>query len=158
MMTAQVTVHEGREGTVLVAQILKAKGASVIGIERHRSIRDAAKLLTENNIGAVLVTGGDGICGILSERDIARGVASFGGVVADAAVETLMTRDVLTCAPTDNSDELMTMMTARRIRHLPVTVGGEIVGMISIGDIVKARLSELENESEAMQIYIAGMA
>jgi CBS domain-containing protein len=141
---------------VLVSQILKTKGADVVAIERHRSIRDAAELMMTHRIGAVLVRDDRGICGILSERDIARGVAGEGEAAAGAAVETLMSRDVVTCAPTDKSEELMTLMTDRRIRHLPVLAGGELVGMISIGDIVKARLTELESHSEALQTYIAG--
>ncbi len=141
---------------MLVSQILKSKGADVVDIERHRSIRDAAELMMTHGIGAVLVRDGTGICGILSERDIARGVAAEGESAARAAVETLMTVDIVTCAPTDKTDELMTLMTNRRIRHLPVMVGGELVGMVSIGDIVKARLTELESHSEALQTYIAG--
>jgi signal-transduction protein with cAMP-binding, CBS, and nucleotidyltransferase domain len=141
---------------VLVSQILKSKGAEVVEIERHRSIRDAAELMMAHGIGAVLVRDGTGVCGILSERDIARGVAGEGEGAARAAVETLMTVDIVTCAPTDKTDELMTLMTNRRIRHLPVMAGGELVGMVSIGDIVKARLTELESHSEALQTYIAG--
>jgi signal-transduction protein with cAMP-binding, CBS, and nucleotidyltransferase domain len=141
---------------VLVSQILKSKGAEVVEIERHRSIRDAAELMMAHGIGAVLVRDGTGVCGILSERDIARGVAAEGEGAARAAVETLMTVDIVTCAPTDKTDELMTLMTNRRIRHLPVMAGGELVGMVSIGDIVKARLTELESHSEALQTYIAG--
>jgi signal-transduction protein with cAMP-binding, CBS, and nucleotidyltransferase domain len=144
------------EAAVLVSQILKTKGAEVVSIERHRSIRDAAELMMTRGIGAVLVRDGDGICGILSERDIARGVAQEGDSAVRAAVETLMTVDVVSCAPTDKTDELMTLMTNRRIRHLPVMAGGELVGMVSIGDIVKARLTELESHSEALQHYIAG--
>ena len=141
---------------MLVSQILKSKGAEVVEIERHRSIRDAAELMMAHGIGAVLVRDGTGVCGILSERDIARGVAAEGEGAARAAVETLMTVDIVTCAPTDKTDELMTLMTNRRIRHLPVMAGGELVGMVSIGDIVKARLTELESHSEALQTYIAG--
>ncbi len=141
---------------MLVSQILKAKGADVVSIERHRSIRDAAELMMSRGIGALLVRDATGVCGILSERDIARGVASEGESAVGAAVETLMSVDVVSCAPTDKSDHLMTLMTNRRIRHLPVMSGGELVGMISIGDIVKARLTELESHSEALQTYIAG--
>ena len=141
---------------MLVSQILKSKGAEVVDIERHRSIRDAAELMMAHGIGAVLVRDGTGVCGILSERDIARGVAAEGESAARAAIETLMSVDVVTCAPTDKTDELMTLMTNRRIRHLPVMAGGELVGMVSIGDIVKARLTELESHSEALQTYIAG--
>jgi CBS domain-containing protein len=143
--------------TVLVAHILKAKGALVVDIERHSSIRDAAQLLYKHKIGAVLVRDEDGnICGILSERDVARGIAKHGGDVAGASVESLMTREMITCAPTDKSDRLMDLMTERHIRHLPVMVAGEIVGMISIGDVVKARLGELQEEASALQTYIAG--
>ncbi|MFP4127160.1 MAG: CBS domain-containing protein [Alphaproteobacteria bacterium] len=141
---------------MLVSQILKFKGADVVGIERHRSIRDAAELMIAHGIGAVVVRDAGGVCGILSERDITRGIARDGEVAVREAVEALMSVDVVTCAPTDKSDELMTLMTNRRIRHLPVMAGGELVGMISIGDIVKARLGELESHSEALQTYIAG--
>ncbi|NBB68945.1 MAG: CBS domain-containing protein [Alphaproteobacteria bacterium] len=141
---------------MLVSQILKAKGSQVVTIERHRSIRDAAELMTTHGIGAVLVRDAGGTCGIVSERDIARAVATEGESAARAAVETTMTTDIVTCAPTDKSDELMTLMTHRRIRHLPVMSGGELVGMVSIGDIVKARLTELETDSEALKTYIAG--
>lgn len=141
---------------MLVAQILKTKGAAMIDIERHRSVRDAAQLMAKHNIGAVVVRDATGVCGILSERDVTRGIAKHGAMVADAAVESLMTADIVTCAPTDKSDRLMDLMTERRIRHLPVSTGGEIIGMISIGDIVKARLGELQQEAEAMQTYIGG--
>ncbi len=144
---------------MLVAQILKKKGAEVIAIERHRSIRDAAQLLFKHNIGAVLVRDDDGsFCGIVSERDLARGIAKHGAMITDSAVEALMTRNVITCTPADKSDRLMDLMTERRVRHLPVMVAGEIVGMISIGDIVKARLGELQEEAAALQTYIAGNA
>lgn len=143
---------------MLVAQILKVKGSEVVQIERHRSIRDAAELMEKHRIGAVMVTGTDGICGILSERDIARGLAEYGGRVAEAAVDSMMTRELVCCMPNDPTDQIMTLMTERRIRHLPVMADGALLGMISIGDIVKARLSELESQSEAMQTYIAGMA
>ncbi len=141
---------------MLVAQIIKSKGDNVVTIERKKSIRDAADLLTKHNIGAVLVRDESGICGILSERDVARGLSHMGGSIADATVETQMTRDVLTCALDDQTHGLLDLMTERRIRHLPVKADGEIVGIVSIGDIVKARLDELERQSEAMQTYIAG--
>ncbi len=143
---------------MLVSQILKAKGSTVVTIERYRNLKDAAKLLTEHRIGALMVVDDGRVCGILSERDVARGLAAYGSRAADAALDALMTRDVLSCKPTDKSQELMTLMTERRIRHLPVMVGEELVGMISIGDVVKSRLGELESESEAMQTYIAGIA
>ena len=141
---------------MLVSQILKAKGAQVVTIERHRSIRDAAELMTTHGIGAVLVRDASGTCGIVSERDVARAIAMEGENAARAAVESMMSIDVVSCAPTDKSDELMTLMTHRRIRHLPVMSAGELVGMVSIGDIVKARLTELETDSEALKTYIAG--
>jgi len=142
---------------VLVSQILKAKGADVVSIERHRSIRDAAELLMKYGIGAVLVRDDDGgVCGILSERDIARSVARQGEAAVRATVETMMTKDIFSCAPTDQSDALMNLMTNRRIRHVPVMARGEVVGMVSIGDVVKARLHELESEAEALQTYISG--
>jgi len=139
---------------VLVSQILKTKGGEVVAIERHRSIRDAAQLMIQSRIGAVLVRDDSGICGIISERDVTRGLALRGEDAAAATVETVMTRDVITCAPTDHSDDLMTLMTNQGVRHLPVLSGGELNGIVSMRDIVKARLTELESHSEALQTYI----
>jgi len=141
-----------------VAAILKRKGDSVVSIDPGQSVRSAAALLTEHRIGAVLIQAPDGaIRGILSERDIVRGIALEGDRVLDLPVEALMIRDVLTCHPGNTVAELMRIMTDRRIRHLPVLEEGRLVGMISIGDVVKERVDEAEQEVEMLQGYIASI-
>jgi CBS domain-containing protein len=146
-----------REGAaVLVSQMLKNRRRDVVAIARHRPIREAARLMAEHDIGALLVRDGERICGILSERDIARGVARHGMRLADTAVETLMTPDLVTCAPGDDSDDLMRVMTVHGIRHLPVKVADRVVGMVSIRNIVQARLAELERDRAALCDYVAG--
>jgi CBS domain-containing protein len=141
---------------VLVSQILKTKGDAVVGIEPEATVVEAARLMAEHNVGAVLVrTAAGEVRGILSERDLARGLAVQGRAIADARVSTLMTASVITCGPTDSSDKLMELMTQRRIRHLPVMMDGQLIGMISIGDVVKARLGELQSQAAELQAYIA---
>ncbi len=141
---------------MLVTQMLKQRHAKTVGIEPGRPVRAAARLMAEHDVGAVLVRNDGRMCGILSERDIARGVSRQGSRIADVAVETLMTRDVVTCRPSDDSDELMRVMTRHGIRHLPVVADGDVIGVVSIRNIVKARLSELETTSAAMRDYITG--
>jgi CBS domain-containing protein len=138
-----------------VKTILSNKGGKVVSIGADDSIASAAKLLAENRIGAVIVLDGDSIKGILSERDIVRGVAEQGDVCLRQQVSSLMTSDVVTCAPTDTSDQIMAMMTERRIRHLPILEDGKMVGVISIGDIVKQRIAEAEMEAAALRDYIS---
>jgi CBS domain-containing protein len=141
---------------MLVSQMLKQRNTGVIEIEQGRPVRAAARLMAEHDIGAVLVRAGERMCGILSERDVARGVSRQGSRIADVAVESLMTPEVVTCRPSDDSDDLMRVMTEHGIRHLPVMAGGEIIGMVSIRNIVKARLTELETDQTALRNYIAG--
>ncbi|MFP4127161.1 MAG: CBS domain-containing protein [Alphaproteobacteria bacterium] len=140
---------------MLVSQMLKNR-RQVVDIAPQRPIREAARLMTEHDIGALVVREGARMRGILSERDIARGVARRGVRLADTAVEALMTREVVTCTPGDDSDDLMRVMTVHNIRHLPVEVGGRLVGMVSIRNIVQARLAELERERTALRDYVAG--
>jgi CBS domain-containing protein len=142
---------------VLVSQMLKNRPRQVVDIERQRPIREAARLMAEHDIGALLVRDGERVRGILSERDVARGVAKRGMRLADTAVETLMTPGVITCGPGDDSDELIRVMVERGIRHLPVKVGDRVVGMVSIRNIVQARLTELERERAALRDYVAGV-
>ncbi|MEO1090625.1 MAG: CBS domain-containing protein [Pseudomonadota bacterium] len=143
---------------MLVSQILKTKGSDVVSTTAEATINEAAVLMANNNVGAVLVRGGDGgaVVGILSERDVTRGLAKSGSAVGTARVGTLMSGSIVHCSPSDTSDSLMDLMTHKRIRHLPVLADGELVGMISIGDVVKARLSELQSQAAALETYIAG--
>ena len=141
---------------MLVSQILKTKGDAVVGIGSDATISEAAVLMAKHNVGAVLVrTDAGEVRGILSERDLARGLASQGRALCDAKVAALMTADVITCSPTDTTDHLMELMTQRRVRHVPVVDDGKLVGMISIGDVVKVRLGELQSQTAELQAYIA---
>ena len=140
---------------MIVSKILGATGSDVITITEDQTVADVAKLLGERRIGAVPVMAGKNIAGIISERDIVRGLAIRGGAVLDDGVGTLMTRSVVTCGMTETIQNLMAMMTERRIRHVPVIDDNGLVGVVTIGDVVKHRLSETEQEAEALKEYIA---
>lgn len=139
-----------------VEHILQAKGHDVLTIEPSRTLADAARALTEKRIGAVVVAGPDGsVLGILSERDIVRAVARAGTAALDTPVSQHMTGKVVTCTRQTSINDLMGMMTERKFRHLPVVENGRLCGIISIGDVVKHRVAEIEAETEAMREYIA---
>ena len=139
-----------------LAEIIKGKDQQVYKIRARETIAAAASSLNQNRIGALLVEDeGGAIVGILSERDIVRGLSAHGADLHDVAVEELMTRDLIRCAPGDSVNEAMAMMTDRRIRHLPVFDGDDLVGFISIGDLVKCRIMEVQSEAEALRQYIA---
>jgi len=140
-----------------VAAVIKRKGSSVVSIAPDRTIAEATNLLTEHRIGAVLVLdGNENIRGIISERDIIRALAKYGADALTHKVEALMTRDVQECSPRDTIAEVMTIMTKRRFRHLPVCDNGQLLGMISIGDVVKQRLDDTELEVETLRGYVTG--
>ena len=123
------------------------------------TIAEVAKLLKAKRIGAVVVTDADGgLCGIISERDLARGLADHGADLLTLRVGDLMTATVSTCSPDDGIDQLMQQMTEGRFRHLPVVEDGRMIGIISIGDVVKHRLQELEQEAHMLHDYISGGA
>lgn len=139
-----------------IGELLRGKTLGVVKIRPDRNIAEAAAALTENKIGALLVEGEDGeIVGILSERDIVSGMAPHGADLHDVAVEELMTRKLIHCSPQDTVHETMAMMSDRNIRHLPVFDNDELVGFISIRDLVKWRIMEVQSEAEAMRAYIA---
>jgi CBS domain-containing protein len=139
-----------------VGAILKFKGSEVISVEAEDTVAVAAKKLTTRRIGALLVENGKGdIVGVLSERDVVSGIAQRGAAVLAEPVSTLMTRDVVFCHPSDTIVDVMGKMTDRRIRHLPVIDGDRLLGVISIGDLVKQRIAETEHEAEALREYIA---
>lgn len=142
-----------------VSHILGVKGRNVFTVRPTDTVETVAKLLGEKRIGAVVVTDlADHIQGIVSERDVVRHIASDGvGVLAKRASD-IMTSNVHTCQDGDSEQELMALMTARRIRHLPVVKNGKLNGMISIGDVVKFRIEAIEREAEDMKAYIAGAA
>ena len=142
---------------MLIAQILAGKGSKVIATRPDATIAEVAGLLKQKRIGALVVTDADGrLCGIISERDLARGLADHGAGLLEMKVAELMTADVVTCAPEDGLETLMQTMTERRFRHLPVVRDGELIGIISIGDVVKHRLQELEAETHMLHDYIHG--
>ena len=143
---------------VPVSVLLRRKGDRVVSLTTDATVRDAASRLAAENIGAVIITEPDGaLAGILSERDIVRELGSTGQDVLDGPVARAMTEQVKTCSPTTNTDELMQLMTERRIRHVPVVDDAQkLVGVISIGDVVKWRLDELRTEAEALSGYVAG--
>lgn len=139
-----------------VAEILAYKGSDVATIGPDRSIREAVRLLSERAIGAVVVTDDAGtFIGMLSERDLVRRAARDDGLDLDEAVGSVMTTKLSTCRLSDRSEELMKMMTERRIRHLPVLDDSdELCGIISIGDVVKERVNELETAHEQLVDYV----
>lgn len=139
-----------------VDTILKKKGDTVITVEPDTLVSTAARILNDNRIGAALVRDSSGkIIGVLSERDIVRGVAVNQETCLAMKVRDLMTHPVISCSPSDSIDQIMEQMTERRIRHLPVMQGDTLLGIISIGDVVKQRISEIEHESEALKQYIS---
>ncbi len=140
-----------------VMQILKDKGNAVATMPADALVADAVRQLNEQRIGSIVITNRRGeIDGILSERDIVHALAERGPALLDAHVADLMTRHVFTCTPETSLEELMRQMTQRRIRHLPVLDGGRLCGIISIGDVVKNRLMELETEATTLRDYIGG--
>ena len=138
-----------------VATILKAKGTDVATVSSDTKISAVAGTMKDQVIGALVVTGHDArLLGIISERDIVHGLVEHGRDLVDARVGDLMTVDVLTCAPEDRITKLMARMTERRIRHLPVVEDGALCGIVSIGDVVKNRLDEIEAEASALREYV----
>jgi len=139
-----------------VATILKAKGNAVHTMEAGQNLADAARILSERKIGAVVVVEGKGkVRGILSERDIVLAVAGHGAGALSRPVGDYMTTNIISCVRTDSLDHLMGLMTDRRIRHVPVIEQGKLMGIVSIGDVVKRRIADTEFEAESMRIYIA---
>lgn len=138
-----------------VSIILAGKGRAVVTVEPNASLAEATKLLAEKRIGAALVLGADRrIAGIISERDIVRALAERGAAVLGESVSQTMTRKVETCNENETVVTIMERMTAGKFRHMPVVDQGRLVGVVSIGDIVKHRVHEMERESVAMRDYI----
>lgn len=138
-----------------ISDVLRNKGSAVATIGADASVGDVIAMLTTGNYGALPVMEGDELVGIVSERDVVRRLHEMGpGLVATPVVD-IMTSDVVTASPDDSALELSRIMTERRIRHLPVVADGALVGIVSIGDMVKARIDSLEEEREQLQSYIA---
>ena len=143
---------------MLVSQILRSKSDDgIVTVAPGDSVAEAARLLAARRIGAVVVSAdGKGAQGILSERDIVRELAASGGACLKARVDAIMTTEIVGCSLSDSSDSVLAAMTKGRFRHMPVVEAGEMVGLISIGDVVKAQLSELEMEKTALEDMIKG--
>lgn len=141
---------------MLVSDILRRKGREVVCVPPTQSVTEAADLMARNDIGSVLVLSDGSIAGILSERDIVRGLAEAGTACLDKPVSALMTDKVVTCSPEDRIDRVMELMTDGRFRHVPVVERGRLVGLISIGDVVKNRLEEAQAEVAHLSAYVAG--
>jgi CBS domain-containing protein len=137
-----------------VRSILDSKGHQVLSVEPDAKLATAIKILGEKKIGAVLVMSQGHMEGILSERDIVRVLSERGAAALEEPVSGVMTRKVVSCRQSDTVAGLMEMMTLGKFRHLPVVEDGNVVGLISIGDIVKRRVQEYEAEQEALQNYI----
>jgi len=137
-----------------VSAILDTKGRNILSVPPEAKLSAAVKLLGERKIGAVLVMNAGRIEGILSERDIVRVLGDRGASVLDEPVSSVMTRKVVSCTQSDTVAGIMEMMTHGKFRHLPVVEGERVVGLISIGDVVKWRVQEYEHEQEALREYI----
>jgi CBS domain-containing protein len=139
-----------------VAQILRGKGRDVVVTQPHRTLMEAAQLLAEKGIGAVVVSDASrSVLGILSERDIIRAIGRNGAGALEQSVSKYMTQKVFTVTEDTHVDVVMETMTNGRFRHVPVTADGQLVGLVSIGDVVKHHVNEIESEHRAMRDYIA---
>lgn len=137
-----------------VQAILGNKGSDIVSIEPQATISDACRLLAEHRIGAVLILDGERAAGVFSERDVVRAVAQHGDRALQIPLSEVMSRNVLTCRPEDSIDDVMAVMTARRVRHLPVLADGKLAGIVSIGDVVKHRLDEAALEVDSLREYV----
>ena len=139
-----------------IAAILAAKGSEVVMVSDTMVIKDVIALLHTRSIGAVLVTDeATDVVGVLSERDIIHGLATVGPSLLEQSAKSIMTSPVATCRPNDSVPDVMGLITERRIRHVPVVEEGRLLGIVSIGDLVKHRIEAVEQEAEALKSYIA---
>ena len=140
---------------MVVKTILSAKGSDVVTIEPTANVAAAAKLLAERKIGALVVTGLDQrIVGIVSERNIVQACAARGAAALELPLTEVMTRNVATCSPSDTINSIMKRMTEGKFRHVPVVEQGRLIGIVSIGDVVKHRTHEMESEYAALHNYV----
>ena len=138
-----------------ISDVIRRKGGDVITVRADASVTELLTLLAEHRIGAVVVSDdGTSVHGIVSERDIVRHLHTDGAALLDAPVSRIMTAEVHTCTPDDSLDDLETAMTERRFRHVPVVVDGALVAIVSIGDVVKNRIDDLQAERDQLRTYI----
>ena len=140
---------------MLVSQILRNKGDTVFTVGPNETISAVAALLHSRRVGALVVLDAEQVVGIVSERDVVRALAEGGAVALGQSVSGVMTRDVQFAQPGETVDSLLSRMTDRRIRHLPVCQKERLVGIVSIGDLVKSKISEVEAEADGLKAYIA---
>jgi CBS domain-containing protein len=139
---------------MIISDLIRHKGSGVVTVGSATPMPELLHLLEEHHIGGVPVVDGDTLTGIISERDVVRSLASVGAAVLTSTVGDLMTRDVISCEPADDLDRVATMMTEHRFRHMPVVSNGRLVGIVTIGDVVAARLRTLESERRQLEDYI----
>ena|SRR6202048_5079300 len=146
--------HNRWEAWMRIADVLRNKGGAVMTINPDATVTDLLAGLAGHNIGAMVVVGPDGVVGIVSERDVVRQLHAHGASVLSRPVSKIMTSVVSTCSKSDTVDSLTMLMTENRVRHVPVLENGKLIGIVSIGDVVKTRMEELETEHEQLQSYI----
>ena len=139
-----------------VSMILKGKGGDVVSVKPGDSLADVVETLAKHRIGAVLVIEGGEVAGVLSERDVIRCLAKHGGEALALPASSAMTANVVSARPSDTVEFVMETMTRQRFRHLPIMEEGRLVGIISIGDVVKRRIDDAEHETQALREYVAG--
>ncbi|MDT5145918.1 MAG: hypothetical protein QOC58_563 [Mycobacterium sp.] len=137
-----------------IADVLRNKGAAVVTINPEATVRELLATLADKNIGAMVVVGDEGVVGIVSERDVVRQLHRQGADVLSGPVSRIMTTMLATCTKSDTVDAISALMTQNRVRHVPVLDGKELIGIVSIGDVVKTRMEELEAEQQQLQSYI----
>jgi CBS domain-containing protein len=138
-----------------ISDLLRSKGTAVATVGPQTTVTELLSGLAEHNVGAMVVVGPEGIAGIVSERDVVRRLHDRGPELLSMPVSEIMTTMVESCRPEDSVDQLSVLMTERRIRHVPVVVDGKLAGIISIGDVVKSRMQELEKSQEQLEAYIS---
>lgn len=139
-----------------IADVLRSKGSAVATITETTTVTGLLAELAVHNIGAMVVVGPDGIVGMVSERDVVRRLHERGADLLRRPVSEIMTSVVVTCTPDDPVDDLSAVMTNNRVRHVPVLDAGRLAGIVSIGDVVKTRMDQLQTEQEQLQAYITG--
>ena len=140
-----------------ITDVLRGKGTSVVTVRPDSPITELLDLLAHHGVGALVVSSdGSSVAGIVSERDVVRHLQRHGSALLDSPVSEIMTKEVHTAAPDADLEDLMRLMTERRFRHVPVTVDGALAGIVSIGDVVKHRIDELQSERDQLTAYITG--
>jgi CBS domain-containing protein len=139
---------------VRISDVLRSKGGTVSTVGPDMTVGELVDGLVRRNIGAMVVVGPGGLVGIVSERDVVRKLHELGAALLDRPVSEIMTAQVITCTPADSVDSLTALMTTNRVRHVPVIDGGELTGIVSIGDVVKTRMEELQTQQEQLEAYI----